>query len=96
MRLDNDFLAEMGLSAMPENEKQAFLDYVEEELQVRIGQRISDGMTDSQLEEFSKIEDKEKAVQWLELHRPDYEHVVMAVIEELKSEISANRDQILN
>ena len=49
MRLDNDFLAEMGLSAMPENEKQAFLDYVEEELQVRIGQRISDGMTDSHL-----------------------------------------------
>ena len=37
MQFDEQFLQEMGLSAMPEEQKRQFLDYVQEELEVRIG-----------------------------------------------------------
>ena len=43
MEFDEGFLREVGLSAMPENQKQAFLEYAEEELEVRIGEKISAG-----------------------------------------------------
>ena len=45
MKFDEKFLQEMGLSAMPEDQKQDFLDYIQEELEVRIGERISRGLT---------------------------------------------------
>ena len=41
MEFDDKFLQEMGLSAMPEDQKKAFLEYVQEELEVRIGERIA-------------------------------------------------------
>ena len=95
MRFDEQFLKEAGLDGMPEEQKKAFLDYIQEELEVKIGEKISEGMTEEQLSEFDAIEDQELAVQWLEKNRPDYKEVVARVTDELKSEIIANREQIL-
>ena len=76
MEFDEKFLQEMGLSAMPEEEKQRFLDYIQEELEVRIGERISRGLTEVQLNEFDMITDTNEARKWLEKNRPDYHHFV--------------------
>ena len=43
--LDDKFFEEIGLNAMPQNEKESFKNHVQEEIQVRVGERISDGMT---------------------------------------------------
>lgn len=95
MQFDEQFLQEMGLSAMPEDQKQAFLNYVQEELEVRIGERISKGLTEAQLNEFDMIEDPAEAAKWLEKNRPDYREIVIRTIEEMKEEIRANRDKLL-
>lgn len=95
MELDEKFLQEMGLSAMPEQEKQAFLDYVQEELEVRIGERISRGLTEVQLNEFDMITDPAEAAKWLEKNRPDYREIVTRTINEMKEEIRANRARIV-
>ena len=95
MQLDDNFLQEMGLSAMPEEQKQKFLDYVQEELEVRIGQRISRGLTETQLNEFDMIKDQAEATKWLEKNRPDYREIVNRTIEEMKQEIRANRSKLL-
>lgn len=95
MQLDESFLQEMGLQAMPEDQKQAFLDYVQEELEVRIGARISKGLSEEQLNEFDAISDPLEAAKWLEKNRPDYREIVMRTIEELKAEIRANRSKLL-
>ena len=95
MDFDEQFLQEMGLSAMPENQKQAFLDYVQEELEVRIGERISKGLTEAQLNEFDSITDQEEATKWLELNRPDYREIVTRTINEMKEEIRANRAKLV-
>ena len=95
MQFDENFLKEMGLSAMPEDQKQAFLDYVKEELEVRIGERISKGLTETQLNEFDLIDNPAEAAKWLEKNRPDYREIVTRTIEEMKSEIRANRSKLI-
>ena len=95
MQFDEQFLAEMGLSAMPEDQKQKFLDYVQEELEVRIGERISKGLTETQLNEFDMITDPTEAAEWLEKNRPDYREIVSRTIEEMKAEIRANRSKLI-
>lgn len=95
MKFDENFLQEMGLSAMPEDQKQAFLDYIQEELEVRIGERISKGLTEVQLNEFDLITDQAEAAKWLEINRPDYREIVARTIEEMKDEIRANRSKLV-
>ncbi|MBR3230989.1 hypothetical protein IKF73_03140 [Candidatus Saccharibacteria bacterium] len=95
MNFDEKFLQEMGLSAMPEDQKQQFLDYVQSELELRIGERISKGLTPEQLSEFDAITDQAEATKWLEQNRPDYREIVTRTINELKEEIRANRNRII-
>ena len=95
MEFDEKFLQEMGLSAMPENEKQDFLNYVQEELEIRIGERISKGLTETQLNEFDLITDPAEAAKWLEKNRPDYREIVTRTINEMKDEIRANRNKLV-
>ena len=95
MKFDESFLQEMGLSAMPEEHKQKFLDYIQNELEIRIGERISRGLTEVQLAEFDKITDQAEAAEWLEINRPDYREIVTRTIEEMKSEIRANRTKLI-
>lgn len=95
MQFDENFLQEMGLSAMPEDQKQAFLNYVKEELEVRIGERISKGLTEIQLNEFDLIDNQADATEWLEKNRPDYREIVARTIEEMKAEIRANHSKLI-
>ena len=95
MEFNEKFLQEMGLSAMPEQEKQAFLRYVQEELEVRIGERISRGLSEEQLMEFDAISDPLEAAKWLDKNRPDYREIVDRTIEEMKAEIRANRARLV-
>ena len=95
MEFDEQFLQELGLSAMPENEKQDFLNYIQEQLEIRIGERISKGLTETQLNEFDLIADPAEAAKWLEKNRPDYREIVTRTINEMKDEIRANRNKLV-
>lgn len=95
MQFDENFLKEMGLQAMPEDKKQDFLDYIQEELEVRIGQRIAKGLTEAQLQEFDALTDPREITDWLENNRPDYRDIVNHCIEEMKQSISRNRTELL-
>lgn len=95
MEFDDNFLQEMGLSEMPDDQKQRFLEYVQEELEVRIGERISEGLSEVQLNQFDLITDQAEATKWLETNRPDYRDIVAGTIAEMKDEIRANRDRLI-
>ena len=139
-QLDDNFLKELGLDQLPDEQKKPFLAHIYSELELRVGERLSQGMSDAQLDEFANIIDKVPGVvdefltkhapnyteepmfqrlvqamrasgvaaddprlkdeyaatKWLEVNRPDYRDVVAAVMEELKKEITANRDAILS
>lgn len=95
MEFDDNFLQEMGLSSMPEDQKQAFLEYIQGELEIRIGERIAKGLTEVQLNQFDMITDPAEAAKWLEVNRPDYREIVTRTIDEMKAEIRANRNRLI-
>jgi hypothetical protein len=136
-QLDDQFLKDLGLDQLPEDQKQAFLDHIYNELELRVGVRLSDGLSDDQLKEFESFVDRddakvqqwvnanaadyendssyqqlkqnapknaeEKAIlaeyaslKWLGMNRPNYRDVVSQVLEELKNEITNNRDTLLS
>lgn len=95
MRVDEDFLEEVGLGEMPEDEKTAFMKHAREELEMRVGQSISSILTDAQLAEFDEIEDDEAAADWLQENAPNYRDIVLNVFKSFKREIIAEQAKIL-
>lgn len=62
IKIDDKFLNEVGLAEMPEEQKQAFLQHTQEELEMRVGEEMSRGMTVQQLEEFEGIMNQNREV----------------------------------
>ena len=52
---------------MPEEEKENFLQYAQDQLEVRIGEKMSEGLSEEQLDEFERIidNDQETVQKWL-------------------------------
>ncbi len=73
-QLDDKFLQDLGLDQLPDEQKQAFLQHIYEELELRVGTKLSDGLSDAQLEEFEAIIDRKDQVitEWLNKFVPNY------------------------
>jgi hypothetical protein len=98
IKLDDNFLAEVGLAALPEPLRNLMLKHVYETLQLRVGLQLADGMSDQELDEFETLTDRgdeEGALAWLEANRPNYKEVVEQNLQELRQEILEVADQIL-
>ena len=55
IKVDERFLAEVGLQNLPEPQKEALVAEIQVELENRVGEKMSEGMTPEQLEEFDGI-----------------------------------------
>lgn len=73
-RLDDQFLKDIGLDNLPDEQKKPFLQHIYSELELRVGTRLSDGLSDAQLEEFEEIIDRKEAkiMDWLAQYAPNY------------------------
>lgn len=73
-QLDDKFLEDIGLTNLPDDQKQAFLQHIYEELELRVGTRLSDGLSDAQLEQFEKVIDRDQATieAWIGQYAPNY------------------------
>lgn len=74
-QLDDQFLQDVGLGGLPEDQKKLFLDHFREQLELRVGTRLSEGLTDAQLEEFESFIDRkdDRVNAWLATNVPNYE-----------------------
>ncbi len=74
-QLDDKFLADIGLNDLPDDQKQAFLQHIYEELELRVGTKLSDGLSDQQLEQFEKVIDRDQATidAWIAQYVPGYQ-----------------------
>lgn len=98
IRLDDNLLNELGLANLPAEEKAKFLKHMYETLEMRVGTRLAERMTDTQMSEFERFinsNDEQGAFHWLEGNFPDYKTVVADEFEKLKVEIKPLADQIL-
>ena len=66
-RFDDTFLEAVGLGALPEDQKSAFLENAQDQFEVRVGEKMNAQMTDEQVDEFEKIidNDQETINRWL-------------------------------
>jgi len=97
-KLDNNFLTSLGLSALPVEEKNKLLQHIYERLEMNVGMRLAEKMTDSQLDEFEGFIDRNDetgALRWLETNFPNYKEVVAEELEKLKKEVSEAAPHIL-
>lgn len=60
-QLDDNLLQELGLGALPPVEKNKMLAHIYETLELRVGMRLADQMSDSQLDEFERFIDGDLA-----------------------------------
>lgn len=65
--IDDSFLESVGLGGLPADQKGGFLQYAQDQLEIRIGEKMSNTLTDQQLDEFEKIidNDQETMSRWL-------------------------------
>lgn len=97
-KLDNALLEELGLAALPTEEKNKMLAHIYETLEMRVGMKLAEQMTNDQLDEFESFIDRNDeagALKWLETNFPNYKQVVAEELEKLKSEIKQSAAQIV-
>lgn len=84
-QLDDKFLQDVGLGGLPDEQKQAFLQYFREQLELRVGTKLSEGLSDAQLEEFESFVDRdsEKVTAWIQTNVPNYQEDT--IYQQLKS-----------
>lgn len=98
IKIDNDLLQQLGLAGLPDAEKNSLLRHIYETLEMRVGMRLADQMTNEQLDEFEKYfdaKDDAGAFKWLESNFPNYKQIVQEEFDKLKTEIAQSAGQIL-
>lgn len=97
-KLDDNLLKELGLGDLPADDKNKMLAHIYETLEMRVGMKLAEQMSNEQLDEFEgfiNANDEAGALKWLETNFPNYKQVVADELEKLKAEIKAQAPQIL-
>ena len=73
--IDDSLLDELGLGALTGQERAEFKEYVKTTLQERVGERLTEGMSDETLDEFGYFMDGnvDGMKQWLNDHIENYQ-----------------------
>ena len=73
-QFDDKFLDSVGLSAMSEEQKEAFLDYAQEQFETKLGEAMSAQLDEAQLKEFDRVVDGDAEIiqEWMDKY-PEYE-----------------------
>lgn len=98
LKIDNNLLVEVGLGGLPDSEKNSFLKHIYDTLEMRVGIRLADQMTNEQLDEFERYfeaKDDAGAFKWLETNFPNYKEIVQEEFDKLKAEVKQTAPQIL-
>jgi hypothetical protein len=98
LKIDNSLLQDIGLGSLPDEEKNSLLKHIYETLEMRVGMRLADQMSNEQLDEFEQYfeaKDDAGAFKWLETNFPNYKDIVQEEFDKLKLEVSQSAPQIL-
>src|SRR5258708_33340907 len=98
IKIDYTLLDELGLGGLPPAEKDSLLKHIYETLEMRVGIRLADQMSNEQLDEFERYfeaKDDAGAFKWLETNFPNYKDIVQQEFDKLKAEVAQTAPQIL-
>src|ERR1700744_1181915 len=98
IKIDHTLLQDIGLGGLPTHKKDSLLKHIYETLEMRVGMRLADQMTNQQLDEFERYfeaRDDAGAFKWLETNFPNYKDIVQQEFDKLKAEVAQSAPQIL-
>jgi len=98
LKIDDNLLQQLGLGGLPVEEKRGLLNHIYETLEMRVGMRLADQMSNEQLDEFEtyfEAKDDAGAFKWLETNFPNYKDIVNEEFDKLKAEVGQSAPQIL-
>lgn len=92
---DDSFLESIGLGGIPDNQKDNFLDYAQEQLEVRIGEKMSEEVDEMKLDEFERIidNDAETVNEWVQKAGENYKE--NEIYKKLESSLGAESEELL-
>ncbi len=98
IKLDQNLINELGLGNLPDSEKSLLLNHIYETLEMRVGMRLAELMSNEQLDEFEKYfqaKDDNGAFNWLETNFPSYKEIVQDEFDKLKEEVRLSAPTIM-
>lgn len=96
--LDDQTLKELGLDGFSETEKNAILKRIYESLELRIGSRIAQKVSEEELKKFTEMTEQgkdEEAAQWLKEQVPEYQDIANEELDKIKQEIKDTSRNIM-
>lgn len=99
IQINDALLNDIGLGSLPQEERRSLLSHIYETLELRVGMRLADQMSNEQLDEFEKYfeaRDDKGAFSWLETNFPNYKEIVQQEFDKLKAEVAQSAPQILS
>ena len=94
MKINEYYLASIGIRFKTKEETQAFAEMVQSELEISIGTKIASRLSDEQLDEFDMCIESDDAREWLEENCPDFRDIVDNETERMEEELISNRSMI--
>lgn len=108
VQLDENFLDELGLGNATDEQKREFIEKAVETLEMRVGSRLAEDLTDEQIEEFEALTPAEtdspevmaqkhqQMTQWLQENHPNQDEVITEEFDKLKNELKASLNSVFD
>lgn len=100
-KIDEAFLEELGLAGLSTDKKNVLVQQLLETLQLRIGTRLSEDLTDEQLDDFERTvggsdDASATAETWLKQNNPHYAVIVDEEVAKLKDDLRINLSAVMS
>ena len=87
-------LRKIGIRFKSTEEAQAFYEVIKEEMEVRVGQAISEGRTEKELQLFEDCATDEETEEWLNTYCPHFRTIIREAGEQMEKELIQYKDRI--
>lgn len=106
IQINDEMIQKLGLGNLPESERKSLLAHFVETLELRVGMRLAQNLTDEQLDEFERLlpvggdsdevkkQKEAAAMKWLETNYPNYKDVVQDEFNKLQEELKRDAEKI--
>ena len=97
IRIDRDYLVELGLGALPDDASTELIAHIYDTLETRVGGVLAEAMGPEAVDQFAAIDEADPAAReaFLAAHVPDYKGVGEREFVRLTQEIKAVAPQVL-
>lgn len=100
-QVDDQFLAAMGLTGLEGEEKQKALEDILYTLNINVGKRVAEDLSEEQTDEFDHLTDGEDVdeqalADWLKTNVPNYEQLINEEAEKMRQQATDIAQRVMN